>query len=89
MRVPRDAGADVDPLHETVLAQQVEYAVHAGDPDLSALRPEGVEDLLRRQAAVLPAEQLDDGPPGDAVSATAVAQPLERLQKSTCLPSIR
>ena len=58
--VPCDAGAEVDPLHEPVLGELVEHPVHGGDADPAALAPEPVEDLLRRQAAVFAAEQVDD-----------------------------
>ena len=61
-------GTDVDPLDEAVLAQLLEYAVDAGDPDRAALCAELVEDLLGGQTAILAAEQLDDRAPGAAVS---------------------
>ena len=64
----RCAGADVDALDEAVLAQLLEDAVDAGDPDAAAFRAQLVEDLLRGQAAVLAPQQLDDGAAGAAVS---------------------
>src|SRR2546423_5591944 len=62
------AGAEVDPLHETALAEQVEHAVDARDSHLAALYAQGVEDLLGAQAALLPAEQLDDRAAGSAAA---------------------
>ena len=64
----RGAGADVDALHESVLAQLLEDAVDAGNPDAAALRAQLVEDFLGGQAAVLSPEQLDDRSTGTAVS---------------------
>ena len=52
----RGAGADVDALDEAVLAQLLEDAVDAGDPDATAFRAQLVEDLLSGQAAVLAPE---------------------------------
>ena len=64
----RGAGADVDALDESVLAQLLENAVDAGNPDAAALRAQLVEDFLGGQAAVLSPEQLDDRSAGTAVS---------------------
>ena len=64
----RGAGADVDALDESVLAQLLEDAVDAGNPDAAALRAQLVEDFLGGQAAVLSPEQLDDRSAGTAVS---------------------
>ena len=64
----RGAGADVDALDESVLAQTLEDAVDAGNPDAAALRAQLVEDLLGGQAAILSPEQLDDRSPRTAVS---------------------
>jgi len=61
-------GADVDPLDEAVLAQLLERAVDAGDPDRAPICSQLVEDLLGGQTTILAAEQLDDRPPGAAVS---------------------
>ncbi len=52
----RRAGSDVDSLHEAVAAELLEDAVDARDPDMPAGGTEPVEDLLRREAAVLAAE---------------------------------
>jgi hypothetical protein len=68
------AGADVDALDEAVLAQLLENAVNAGDPDAAAFRAQLVEDLLRGQAAVLAPEQLDHRAAGAAVSVALCLQ---------------
>ena len=64
----RRARADVDALDKPVLAQLLEHAVDAGNPDAAAFRTQLVEDLLGGQAAVLSPEQLDDRSPGATVS---------------------
>ncbi len=56
----RRAGTDVDALDKPVLAQLLEDAVDARDPDAAVLRAQLVEDFLGGQAAVLSPEQLDD-----------------------------
>src|SRR5262249_49512002 len=76
--VPRRAGADVDPLHEPAFGELLEHAIDGGDYDpAAAAGAQPVEDLLRRQAAGLPAEELDDG----AACATAAALRLERGER--------
>jgi hypothetical protein len=52
----RDAGPDVDALDEAVSRQLLERPVDARNADAAALAAEPVEDLLRREAAVLAAE---------------------------------
>ena len=75
--VARDARADVDPLHEPALGELLQHAVDRGDAGAAAaLGPQAIEDLLRAQAAVLPSEQVDDGP----ARAPAAAVGLERRQ---------
>ena len=64
----RRAGADVDALHEPVLAQLLEDAVDAGNSDAAALRSQLVEDFLGGEATVLSPEQLDDRSARSAVS---------------------
>ena len=56
----RDAVAEVDPLDEPELVHPVERSVHARDSDSTAARTRRVMDLLRGEAAVLLAEELDD-----------------------------
>ncbi len=65
-----DPVAELDPLHEPELDELIERAVDARDPDPAAFVADAVEDLLRRAAARLRAEVLDDGP-----ARPAVAQP--------------
>src|SRR5919106_4373479 len=54
-----DAVAEVDALHEAGLVEALEGAVHARDPDPHAAGAYAVVDLLRRDAALPPAEELD------------------------------
>ena len=49
--VARDALADVDPLHEPQLGQQLEDPVDARAANAAALRAQAVVDLLRGQRA--------------------------------------
>ena len=53
-------GTDVDALDIAVLAELLENAVDARDPDPPAARTELVEDLLGGEAAPLSPEELDD-----------------------------
>src|SRR5438270_11629217 len=62
------ARPDVDALNEPILAQLLEHAVDARNPDAAAFLPQLIEDLLGGQAAILAPEQLDDGAAGAAVS---------------------
>src|SRR5438034_449766 len=71
-------GADVDALDEPVLAQLLEDAVDARDPDAAPLGAEPIEDLLGGQAAILAPEQLDDGTTGPTVSVAL------RVQRGKC-----
>ena len=76
--VAGDAGAEVDPLDEALGGEELEHAVDARDPDPPVRGPEPVEDLLRGQAAVLSAEQLDHRAAGAAVPQTFALQRLQR-----------
>ena len=76
--VAGDAVAQVDPLHEPQLVHAVERAVHACDADTGAARARAVMDLVRREAAVLLTEQLDDLSSRAATAAAGLAQPDER-----------
>jgi hypothetical protein len=60
----RHAVPEIDALDESETVESLERAVDARDPDAWPCRPEAVMDFLRRQAAPLPAEQLDDRAPG-------------------------
>ena len=77
----RDAVTGVDTLHEPQLDQRLESPVHGSDADGPARTTELVVDLLRAQAAVLPPQQLDDGP---ACTAAAITGDGERVEGSFC-----
>ena len=80
--VAGDSRAEVDPLDEALGGEEIEDAVDARDPDPAVRAAEPVEDLLRGQAAVLTAEELDHRPAGTAVPETFA---LQRLQ-GRCRP---
>lgn len=63
----RDAVAHVHPLHEAVLGERLEHAVHAREAD----RAERVVDLLRTDAARLRVEVVDHGRAGGADATAA------------------
>ena len=69
-----DSVAEIDPGHESLRGQELEDAIDARDPDRPPLHAEPVEDLLRCQAAVLAAEQLDDRSAGAAAPVAPRAQ---------------
>ena len=56
----RCAIADVDALNQTQVNQDIEYAIHARDPDCPTILAELIKDLLGRQAAFLGGELFDD-----------------------------
>ena len=60
--VADDALAGVEALDELELVEQLERAVDRREADLAALVAQALGDLLRAEAAVLAAEQLDDRP---------------------------
>ena len=64
---------EIDPLHESELVHGFERPVHARDPHASALRSNRIVELLRRQAAVLLAEEHDDAPSCSAAAAARIA----------------
>ena len=76
--VARDPVAKVDSLHEPELVHAVERAVHAGDPDPGTARTDAIVDLVRREATVLLAEELDDHASRPATAAADVPQSIER-----------
>lgn len=57
---PGDAVTQIDAVHELELRELLEHAVDARDPDPRPGLPERVEELLRREAAVLPSQAGDD-----------------------------
>ena len=75
--VARDAVAQVDALDEAELVHAVERAVHACDPYPRAPRPDAIVDVVRREAAVLLAEELDDQAARPAAAAACVSQSAE------------
>ncbi len=77
--VARDALADVDPLDEPQLGQQLEDAVDARAADAAPLCAKAVVDLLRGQRAVLALEQLDDGVARAAAPVAGVGERRERV----------
>src|SRR5262245_36075380 len=82
--VARDAVTDVDPLYEPMLRERVEHPVDARDPYPPARGADTVEDLLRRLAARLRAEVLDDRPSRPAAAEAGVAQPGQRVVAPGC-----
>src|SRR5207249_3464410 len=76
---PRRAAADVEALHEPLVAQQLEHAVDARDADRAPVGPEQIEDLLCAQAAVLATEQLDHGAAGTAAPVAGTRKSRRRL----------
>ena len=74
----RDPVAEVDALHEPRLDEALDRAVHARDPDASALSADAVVDLLHGEAAVLAGDEVDDGAAGAAAAAARGAEALER-----------
>jgi hypothetical protein len=78
--VARDPVAGVDTLHEPELGERLQRAVHRGDPDRPTRLAQPIVDVLRAHAAVLPAEQLDDGLPRAAATITG------RLERVECFP---
>ena len=73
-----DAVSQVDSLDEAELVHAVERAVHACDSHSRASRADALVNLVRRKAAVLLAEQLDDAPTRTATAAAGLSQPDER-----------
>jgi hypothetical protein len=54
-----DTVAEVDPAHEAKVSELVEHPVDARDADRAALGTQPVEELLRRDAAVLGGQVRD------------------------------
>ena len=79
-----DSVPELDPLYEIELDELVERTVDARNPDPSALDTDAVEDLLRRVAARLRPEVLDDrATGGTAVAKAPCLQAVERM----CAPA--
>ena len=79
--IARDPVTGVDPFHETQVGERFERAVYGGDPHRSPGLAELVVDVLRAQAAALPAEQLHDGGPGSATAVTGFVEGMERVAR--------
>src|SRR5580765_2691519 len=72
--VARDPVAGIDPPDEPEIGERLERSVDGRDPDRTSRLPQLVVDLLRAEAAVLPAEKRDDR---RTRAAATVARPLE------------
>ena len=75
---PGGSVAEVHPLDQTERGEAVERPVHARDPDTRSRCSHAVVDLLGREAAILPAEELDDLTPRSAAPAARCAETSER-----------
>ena len=75
---PRDAVAEIDPLHEIELDEGVERAVDARDADLATAADDPVVDLLRLAAARVLRELVDDRASSPAAAQAGVAELGER-----------
>ncbi len=83
---PRDAVAEVHPLREPELVEPLQRAVDAGDADLAPGGADSVVDLLRRETAVLVAEELDDEPARATAAAARLAKPRESALAPSAIP---
>ena len=70
---------DLDALDEPQLGQGVEDAIDARDPDLATRGLDAVEDLLRRSAAPLLAQVVEDRSACAPVAEAGAAKTLERM----------
>jgi hypothetical protein len=71
--VASDAVTELDALHEAEGVHPFERAVHACDPDPRSSRPRPLVQLVRREAAVLLAQELDHDLPGAAAPAARLS----------------
>lgn len=74
----RDAVSEVDALDESQVGHAVERAVDARNPDSTAARADAIVELVRREAAVLLAEELDDDAASASASPARLAEACER-----------
>jgi hypothetical protein len=72
-----DPVAELDPLGKPELDELVESAIDARNPDAPAPVLDAVVDLLRRAAAGLRAQMLDDGSAGSSVTESSRLQIVE------------
>ena len=70
--------AKIDSLDKSALVQALESAVDARDPDRDAFCTDSVVDLLGREAAVLPPEELDDRAACSSAPTTRRPEAIER-----------
>lgn len=78
---PGGAVAEIDPVNEPGLSELLERAVDARDADPLPFSAEGVEELLRREAAVLPRKAGDDLVAGSAPAGASAAQLLANVMR--------
>jgi hypothetical protein len=74
-----DAVTEVDPAHETKVGELVERPIDAGDADRAALGTQPVEELLRRDAAVLGGQIRDHGVTRPAGSGSGPTELVPRM----------
>jgi zinc transport system substrate-binding protein len=75
----RNAVAEVNAVHQPELGQLLEHAVDACETHRAPLGPQAVEELLRRDAAVLGCEIRDDRVAGSAGSRPGAAELFSRM----------
>jgi zinc transport system substrate-binding protein len=85
----RDALAEIDSVHQAELGQLLEHAVDACETYRAPLGPQAVEELLRRDAAVLGCEIRDDRVAGSAGSRPGAAELVSRMPLPGGLISFR
>jgi zinc transport system substrate-binding protein len=83
--VPRDALSEIDSLDVAALDEHVERSVDTRNADSTTAVAQRVEDLVRRDAARLLAEDLHDGSAGAAASITGAL----KRRPSLCRPAHR
>ncbi len=76
---PCDPVADLNALDKPECGQGVEDAIDAGDTDLATGGADSVEDLLRRAAASLIGEVVDNRAAGAALPQPRVAKAVEGM----------
>jgi hypothetical protein len=72
--VPRSLVTHVHALDKAEVGEEIEHAVDARDSHRPSGTPSSFVDLLRRRAAALPAQQLDDGRTGSAATEPALVE---------------
>jgi zinc transport system substrate-binding protein len=75
---PGHAVSKIDPLHEAELIQPFECPIDASDSNSALTSTQAVVDLLRRDTAILAAEELDDGSAGTATPSGCSSQARQR-----------